>query len=125
MIYAGDISYNEPYFQYNGVRIVAPSSFGPNSVVSNPKVLAVIILRPPGIGSTLVFVDTNKIISSAGFIEITDSNSSMSFSTLNNQEGFMVFSVADEDAFAITDAQTIVLDQNQAGTVDVTIIPTA
>lgn len=153
MIYSGDISYNESYFQYNGIRIVSPTSFGPTSTVNNPRLLAVVIVSPESINSTLVFVSTHKIISSTGIIEVTDSNSLMSFSTLNNQEGYMVFNVLDEngyaitqtqttlldnneealiafsvlneDAYAFSEAKTIILNQNSAGTVDVTIIPTA
>lgn len=125
MIYDEAISYNEPHFQYNGVRIVSPGSFDPTFAISNPKVLAVIILSPSSINSTLTFVNTHQIIIPSGVIEVTDSSSSMSFSTLNNQEGYIVFSVLDEEAYALSQAETIVLDQNSAGTVDVTIIPTA
>jgi hypothetical protein len=125
MIYSGDINYNEPYFQYNGVRIVSPESFGPTAILNNPKVLSVILIAPESIDSTLVFVNTHQIIYSSGAVDVTNSTSSMSFSTLNNQEGFIVFSVLQDEAFAISQAETIVLSENSAGTVDVTIIPTA
>lgn len=153
MIYSGDISYNEPYFQYNGIRIVSPSSFGPTASINNPKLLAVVIISPESINSTLVLVNTHNIIASTGIIEVTDSNSFISFSTLNNQEGYMIFdvlnqdgyavtqteslildnnqeayiafNVLNEDAYALSQAQTIILNQNSAGTVDVTIIPTS
>lgn len=125
MIYNGEINYNEPYFQYNGIRVVAPESFGPTAVLNNPKILGVLLIAPESINSTLVFVSIHEIISSTGIVDITDSTSSMSFSTLNNQEGFIVFSVLEDEAFAISQAETIILNQNSAGTVDVTIIPTA
>lgn len=125
MIYNGDIAYNEPYFQYNGIRLVSPESFGPTAVLDNPKVLGVLLISPESIDSTLVFVSSHQVISSVGLIDITDSTSSMSFSTLNNQEGFIVFNVLNDEAFAIAQAETIILNQNSAGTVDVTIIPTA
>jgi len=125
MIYDGAISYNEPYFQYNGIRIVSPESFDPTFAINNPKVLAVVLLSPPSIDSTLSFVNTHQIVIPTGFIEVSESNSFMSFSTLNNQEGYIVFSVLDEEAYALSQAETIILDQNSAGTVDVTIIPTA
>lgn len=125
MIYNGDIAYNEPYFQYNGVRVVSPESFGPTAVLNNPKILSVILISPESINSTLVFVSSHQVVSSAGIVDITDSTSYMSFSTLNNQEGFIVFNVLDDEAFAISQAETIILSENSAGTVDVTIIPTA
>lgn len=125
MIYDESLSYNEPHFQYNGVRIVSPQSISPSFAINNPKVLAVLLIAPQSIESTLVFVSTHQIVIPSGVIEVSDSTSSISFSTLNNQEGFIVFSVLDEEAFALTQAETIVLDQNSAGTVDVTIIPTA
>lgn len=125
MIYDESLSYNEPYFQYDGIRIVSPQSISPTFALDNPKVLAVLLVSPPSIDSTLVFIDTHKIVIPSGIIEVTDSSSSMSFSTLNNQEGYIVFSVLEDEAFALAQAQTIVLDQNSAGTVDVTIIQTA
>lgn len=125
MIYDGDIAYNEPYFQYNGIRLVSPESFGPTASLNNPKVLGVLLIRPETINSTLVFVNLHEIVSSSGIINVTDSTSSMSFSTLNNQEGFIVFNVLEDEAFALTQAETIILTENSAGTVDVTIIPTA
>lgn len=125
MIYSGDIAYNEPYFQYNGIRVVSPESFGPTAVLNNPKILSVILISPESINSTLVFVSSHQVISSAGIVDITDSTSYMSFSTLNNQEGFIVFNVLEDEAFAIAQAETIILSENSAGTVDVTIIPTA
>lgn len=125
MIYSESLSYDEPYFQYNGVRIVSPQSISPTFAVDNPKVLAVLLIAPVSIDSTLVFVDTHQVVIPSGTIEVTESSSSMSFSTLNNQEGYIVFSVLEDEAFALTQAETIVLDQNSAGTVDVTIIPTA
>lgn len=125
MIYNGDIAYNEPYFQYNGIRVVSPESFGPTAVLNNPKILSVILISPESINSTLVFVSSHQVISSAGIVDITDSTSYMSFSTLNNQEGFIVFNVLEDEAFAIAQAETIILSENSAGTVDVTIIPTA
>lgn len=153
MIYNEGLSYNEPLFQYNGIRIVSPNSFGPTALINNPRLLGVIIIAPESINSTLVFISTHKIISSTGILEITDSNSFISISTLNNQEGYMIFNVLNQDAYAVTQteslilddnqeayiafnvlnedtyalsqAQTIILNQNSAGTVDVTIIPTA
>lgn len=125
MIYDESLSYDEPYFQYNGVRIVSPQAISPTFAIDNPKVLAVLLIAPVSIDSTLVFVDTHQVVIPSGVIEVTDSSSSMSFSTLNNQEGYIVFSVLEDEAFALTQAETIVLDQNSAGTVDVTIIPTA
>lgn len=125
MIYDEAVSYNEPHFQYNGVRIVSPASFDPTFAINNPKVLAVIVIAPQSIDSTLTFVSTHQVVIPSGVIEVTESSSFMSFSTLNNQEGYIVFSVLEDDAFALAQAETIVLDQNSAGTVDVTIIPTA
>jgi hypothetical protein len=123
MLYNEAVTYNEPYFQYNGVRIVEPGSFGPTSVVTDFKVLKVILLSPETIGSTLVFVDATKVIISTGVVDNTISPSSMTFETYDS--GYIAFSVLDEEAYAITSAQTIVLEENSAGTVDVTIIPTS
>jgi len=123
MQYNEGIRYSEPYFQYNGVRIVSPQSFGPTSTISDPKILQVVLIYPGTIGSTLVFVDPAKVIVGTGQEQVTESTAYMSVETY--ESGYIVFNVQEEDAYAISSAETIILEDNSAGTTDVTIIPTA
>jgi IMP cyclohydrolase len=123
MLYNEGITYSEPYFQYNGVRVVEPSSFGPTANITDFKILQVIILYPESIDSTLVFIGADKVIIGSGQEQVTESTAIMSFDTYNS--GYIAFSVNEEEAYAIASAETIIVEDNSAGTVDVTIIPTA
>lgn len=151
MIYNEQLSYNETYHQYDGIRIVAPETFFTTPVVGLPKLLAVILLSPQSIDSTLVFVDTHKITVTTD-IDVTETTSTIDFSTLDyrsglitysildensfavaqtqtvtlaNQDTYIAFNVMDDQAYALSQAEAIILKQNSAGTVDVTIIPTS
>jgi len=123
MLYNEGVLYEEPYFQYNGVRVVEPQSFGPTANVTDFKVFKVVILSPDSITSTLVFVDATKVISGTNQDQVTESTATMTFETYDS--GYIAFSVEEQDAYAITSAETIILEDNSAGTTDVTIIPTA
>lgn len=149
MIYNEQLSYNETYHQYDGVRIVNPESFFTSPFVGYPNLLGVILLSPTSIDSTLVFVNTHKILVTST-VEATDTTSYIDFSTLDYKSGLITYSVLDEQTFALAQTQTvllgtedtyiafnvlddqahaisqaeaIILKQNSAGTVDVTIIP--
>jgi len=123
MLYNEGVTYNEPYFQYNGVRVVEPSTFGPTSTITSLKVLKVVILSPESITSKLVFVDATKVIQGTNQDQVTESTASITFETYDS--GYIAFNVEDQDAYAVASAETIVLEDNSAGTTDVTIIPTA
>jgi hypothetical protein len=123
MLYNEGVTYSEPYFQYNGVRVVEPSSFGPTVNITDFKILQVIILHPESIDSTLVFIGADKVIIGSGEEQVTESTAIMSFDTYDS--GYIAFSVNKEEAYAIASAETILVEDNSAGTVDVTIIPTA
>lgn len=123
MLYNEGIRYDEPHFQYNGVRVVEPSSFGPTANITDIKIYQVVILYPESIDSTLVFVGADKVVIGSGQEQVSESTAFMSFDTYNS--GYIAFSVNQEDAYAIASAETIILEDNSAGTTDVTIIPTA
>jgi hypothetical protein len=123
MLYNEGVLYDESYFQYNGVRVVEPDSFGPTATVTDLRVLKVVILHPDSITSTLVFIDATKVIAGTNQDQVTESTATMTFETYDS--GYIAFSVEEQDAYAIASAETIILEDNSAGTTDVTIIPTA
>lgn len=123
MLYDYGISYNEPYFRYSGVRVVEPSTFGPTANITDIKIYKVVLLHPESITSKLVFVPLSNIVIGTGQEQVTESTASMSFETFSS--GYIVFNVEEEEAYAVSSAETILLEDNSAGTTDVTIIPTA
>lgn len=150
MKYDGDIAYNQAHFNYDGVYVVSPESFGLTQNFGGLNVLSVIVITPPSIDSTLVFVDSHTILSPSGIIENSETSSSISFisytdygimeidkilneayavSVLNNEElnssGYVAVSINKNEAYAVSNAQSIVLENNSAGTIDVTIISNA
>ena len=150
MQYDGDIAYNQAHFNYDGVYVVSPESFGLTQNFGGLNVLNVIVIAPPSIDSTLVFVDSHTILSPSGIIENSETSSSISFisytdygimeidkilneayavSVLNNEElnssGYVAVSINKNEAYAVSNAQSIVLENNSAGTIDVTIISNA
>jgi hypothetical protein len=150
MKYDGDIAYNQANFNYNGVYVVSPESFGLTNNFGGLKVLGVIVISPPSIDSTLVFVDSHSVITPSGIIENTETSSSMTFamfdgygsseiskinadafavSSLNNEElyttGYVAISVNKNEAYAVSNAESIILEDNSAGTINVTIISNA
>jgi hypothetical protein len=150
MLYNGDIAYNQAHFNYSGVYVVSPESFGITSNFGGLKVLGVIVISPPSIDSTLVFVDSHSVITPSGIIENTETSSFMTFamfdgygsseiskinadafavSSLSNEElyttGYMAISVNKNEAYAVSNAESILLEDNSAGTINVTIISNA
>ena len=150
MKYDGDIAYNQAHFNYDGVYVVSPESFGLSPNFGGLNVLSVIVITPPSIDSTLVFVDSHSVVSPSGIIENSETSSSISFisyndygimeidkilneayaiSLLNNEElnssGYVAVSINKNEAYAVSNAQSIVLENNSAGTIDVTIISNA
>lgn len=150
MKYDGDIAYNQAHFNYDGVYVVSPESFGLTQNFGGLNVLSVIVITPPSIDSTLVFVDSHTILSPSGIIENSETSSSISFisytdygimeidkilneayavSVLNNEElnssGYVAVSINKNEAYAVSNAQSIVLENNSAGTIDVTIMSNA
>jgi len=123
MQYNEGVRYDEPYFQYNGVRVVEPATFGPTANISDVKIFKVVILHPESITSKLVFVGVNKVVIGTGQEQVTESTATMTFETFDN--GYIAFNVEEREAYAISSAETIILEDNSAGTTDVTIIPTA
>jgi len=123
MQYNEGVTYDEPYFQYNGVRVVEPSTFGPTASISNIDIRKVVILHPESLTSKLVFIGVDKVIIVTGQEQVTESTAVMTFETFDS--GYIAFSVEEREAYAISSAETIILEDNSAGTTDVTIIPTA
>ena len=121
MIYDEVVSYNEQHFRYDGVRVVEPAEIGVDPTFGDAKVLAAIVLHPESINSTLVFVDVGKVIIQTGSEVITSTTATMEFLD-PNAEGFIVFSVESDSAFALTEAETISLSASSDGSVDVTIL---
>lgn len=150
MKYDGDIAYNQAHFNYDGVYVVSPESFGISQNFGGLNVLSVILISPPSINSTLVFVDTHSVTSPSGIIDNSETSSSISFisyndygimeidkifseayaiSSVNNEEqntsGYIAVSIDKNEAYAVSNAQSIILENNSAGTIDVTIISNA
>jgi len=47
MKYDGDIEYNQSHFNYNGVYVVSPESFGLSQNFGGLNLLSVIVIAPP------------------------------------------------------------------------------
>ena len=147
MKYDGDIAYNQAHFNYDGVYVVSPESFGLSNNFGGLNILSVILISPPSIESTLVFVSNHSVVTPSGVIENTDTTSSITFAmfdgygsmeidrinadayaiaSLNNEQiyssGYFAVSINKNEAYALSNAQSIILESNSAGTVDVTII---
>ena len=150
MKYDGDIAYNQAHFNYDGVYVVSPESFGLSNNFGGLNILSVILISPPSIESTLVFVSNHSVVTPSGIIENTDTTSSITFAmfdgygsmeidrinadayaiaSLNNEQiyssGYFAVSINKNEAYALSNAQSIILESNSAGTVDVTIISNA
>lgn len=150
MLYNGDIAYNQAHFNYSGVYVVSPQSFGLTSNFGGLNILGVIVISPPSVDSTLVFVNSHSVIAPSGIIENTETSSYMTFamfdgygsseiskinadayaiSSLNSEEiyssGYIAVSINKNEAYAISSAETIVLENNSAGTINVTIMSNA
>lgn len=120
MNYDVDLEYDDTTYSYSGAYVVSPESFGINTNLGNQKVLAVVVLSPPSIDSTLVFVNTHSLIVSTTVIENTETLSNISFSSYSS--GVIAFSIRKDEAYAISSAESIILENNSAGTIDVTIM---
>ena len=150
MLYNGGITYNQDHFNYSGVYVVSPQSFGLTTNFGGLNILGVIVISPPSVNSTLVFVDSHSVISPSGVIENTETSSYMTFvmfdgygsseistinanayaiSSLNSEDtyssGYIAISINKNEAYAISSAETIILEDNSAGTIDVTIMSNA
>jgi hypothetical protein len=150
MLYNGDIAYNQAHFNYDGVYVVSPQSFGLTSNFGGLNILGVIVISPPSVDSTLVFVNSHSVVTPSGIIDNTETSSYMTFamfdgygsseitkinadayaiSTLNSEEiyssGYIAVSINKNEAYAVSNAQSITLEDNSAGTINVTIMSNA
>jgi len=150
MKYDGDIAYNQAHFNYDGVYVVSPESFGITSNFGGLNLLSVLVISPPSINSTLVFLDTTIVVVPSGIIDNSETTSSITLvsftdfgimeiekisedafalASLSNQElsssGYLAVSIDKNEAYAISNAESIILDNNSAGTIDITIISNA
>ena len=66
MLYNGDIAYDQVHFNYSGVYVVSPESFGISTNFGGLKVLGVLVISPPSVDSTLVFVNSHSVITPSG-----------------------------------------------------------
>ena len=124
MLYNGDIAYDQVHFNYSGVYVVSPESFVISTNFGGLKVLGVLVISPPSVDSTLVFVDSHSIITPSGITENTETSSSMTFAMFDSS-GYIAISISKDEAYAISSAETIILEDNSAGTIDVTIMSNA
>jgi hypothetical protein len=147
MKYDGDIEYNQAHFQYNGIYLISPNSFSIPTNFGGLKVLSVLLISPPSIQSTIVFVNNHNIISSTGILENSETTSSISFYSFDEygimeinkinadayaisatnysqdeSQAYVAVSIDKDMAYAVSTAESIILDTNSAGTFDVTII---
>lgn len=150
MKYDGDITYNQAHYNYNGIYVVSPQSFNIPQNFGGLNLLSVLLISPPSITSTLVFVDTTNVVVPSGIIDNSETTSSISvvsftdfgimeiekisesafaLASLNNEElyssGYLAVSIDKNEAYAVSSAQSIILDSNSAGTIDITIISNA
>lgn len=108
MNYNENLAYNEPFYQYDGVRVVSPESIGLSTTFNNAKVLAVFLLKPQSINSTIVFVESSKVVFLDGAIEIYSTTSSLSMEVIEEQPfGYIAFSVEEDDVFATTEVKKV------------------
>lgn len=121
MIYDDLITYNEQYFRYDGVKVVTPESIGLSNYFGSFKLSAVFLLRPLSIDSTLVFVDSSKIIVDYGSEIVTTTSATLSFENLNG-EGIIAFNVLEDEAYALTQAETIYVSPTAESSIDITIV---
>jgi hypothetical protein len=147
MLYNGDIAYNQAHFNYSGVYVVSPQSFGLTSNFGGLKVLSVLLISPPSIQSTLVFINNHSIISSTGILENSETVSTISFFSFDEygvmeidkinadayaisatnysqdqNQAYVAVSIDKNMEYAVSTAESIILDTNSAGTFDITII---
>lgn len=150
MKYDGDIAYNQAHFNYDGVYVVSPESFNIPQNFGGLNILNVILISPPSINSTLVFVDSTSVIVPSGIIENSETASSITMvsftdfgimeiekisedafalSSMNAENlysaGYFAVSIDKNEAYAVSNAESIILDNNSAGTIDITIISNA
>lgn len=150
MKYDGDIAYSQEHYQYNGLYVVSPQSFGLTLNFGNLNLLKVIVLKPPSITSTLVFLPSSSLIIPTGVIENSETSSSLEFAAFDGygsiefdkinaeayaiassqgigaeSSGYVAISVDKNESYAFATADTIVFDKNSAGTIDITIISNA
>ena len=106
MNYNENLAYDEPSYQYDGVRVVSPESIGLSNTFNNAKILAVFLLKPPSINSTIVFVDSSKVI-----VDETIEISTASFLSMEviDEEPFsyIAFSVEEDDTLATTEVEKV------------------
>lgn len=107
MNYNENLAYDEPSYQYDGVRVVSPESIGLSNTFDNAKILAVFLLKPPSINSTIVFVESSKVVVDET-IEIYSTSSSLSMEVIDEEPfSYIAFSVEEDDAFATTEVQKV------------------
>ena len=82
MLYNGDIAYDQAHFNYDGVYVVSPQSFGLTSNFGGLNVLGVIVISPPSVDSTLVFAGSHSVITPSGITDNTETSSYMTFAML-------------------------------------------
>lgn len=107
MNYNENLAYDEPSYQYDGVKVVSPESIGLSTTFNNAKVLAVFLLKPQSINSTIVFVESSKVIVDET-IEIYSTTSSLSMEVIDEQPfSYIAFSIEEDDVFATTEVEKI------------------
>ena len=106
MNYNENLAYDEPFYQYDGVKVVSPESIGLSATFGNANVLAIFLLSPPSIDSTIVFVDSSKVIVDET-IEISTA-SFLSMEVLDEQPfSYIAFSVEEDSTLATAEIEKV------------------
>jgi hypothetical protein len=121
MIYNEILSYNEPSFRYDGVRVVTPESIGLSNTFGNSKVLAAFLISPISIDTSIIFVGINKVILPSDSEVVTTTSATISFED-PDASGYIAFNVLEEEAEAILQAETIYVQPSGESTFDISLV---
>jgi hypothetical protein len=106
MLYNDIVTYEHPYFRYDGVRLVEPSEIYSGDKFGEASILAAFMVNPVSVETSVVFVPIEKIFYDTGLEQITNTTSSISFSDIDGY-GVVAFNVLDEEAEIISSAEVV------------------
>ena len=100
MFYDDIITYDQPYFRYDGVRLVEPSEINVGPQFGEANVLLAFLIDPLSIDTSVVFVDSSKIIFTDFDEEVTNTSAVISVVGVSGS-GVIAFNVLDSEADAL------------------------
>jgi len=106
MFYNDIVTYNQPYFNYSGARIVEPESLGLDSQFGELKIVLAFLVHPVSIDSTIVFLDSSKVQFESSTEQVTTTSATITFADINGS-GLIAFNVLDPEADALTSAEVV------------------